>query len=96
MNFSPSMQASVTALLPFIRYDRTEYQNTSQLITSIAYSLGLFDNRISGAISQVLRKNRSVLGFPESSAKEQFRILIQDPLKSLPELANEGWFGCPH
>ncbi len=79
-------------LAAFIRYDRsprTEYQNTSQLITSIAYSLGLFDNRIGGAISQVLRKNRSVLGFPESSAKEQFRILIQDPLKSLPELANE-------
>ncbi|PBK88966.1 hypothetical protein ARMGADRAFT_1084071, partial [Armillaria gallica] len=77
-------------LAAFIRYDRTEYQNTSHLITSIAYSLGLFDNRISGAISQVLQKNQSVLGFPESSAKEQFRILIQDPLKSLPELANEG------
>ncbi|PBK88973.1 hypothetical protein ARMGADRAFT_347556 [Armillaria gallica] len=76
-------------LAAFIRYD-TEYQNTSHLITSIAHSLGLFDKRIGGAISRVLRKNRSVLGFPESSAKEQFRILIQDPLKSLPELANEG------
>ncbi|KAK0235215.1 hypothetical protein EDD85DRAFT_909895 [Armillaria nabsnona] len=80
-----------TRLAAFIHYDRTEYQNTSHLITSIAYSLGLFDKWIGGAISQVLRKNRSVLEFPESSAKEQFRILIQEPLKSLPELANEGY-----
>ncbi|PBK66175.1 hypothetical protein ARMSODRAFT_891031, partial [Armillaria solidipes] len=35
--------SSRSRLAAFIRYDRTEYPNSSELITSIAYSLGMFD-----------------------------------------------------
>ncbi|PBK98121.1 hypothetical protein ARMGADRAFT_900924, partial [Armillaria gallica] len=31
-------------LVVFIRYDHIQYSNASKLITSIAYSLGMFDD----------------------------------------------------
>ena len=39
-------------LAAFIRYDRTSYRDSSGLITSIAYSLGMFDQRIGNAITK--------------------------------------------
>lgn len=74
----------------FIRYDRTEYRDASHLITSIAYSLGMFDNRIGTPISAVIRRNRAVLSMPTSSANQQFRLLLQEPLESLRDLHDEG------
>ncbi|KAK0437165.1 hypothetical protein EV421DRAFT_2038335 [Armillaria borealis] len=74
----------------FIRYDHIAYRDTSHLITSIAYSLGMYDTRIGTTISTVLRRNRAVLSMAASSASDQFRILLQEPLESLQDLANEG------
>ncbi|KAK0442800.1 uncharacterized protein EV420DRAFT_1649549 [Desarmillaria tabescens] len=74
----------------FIRYDRIEYSDASHLITSIAYSLGMFDRRIGAVIFKVLQSNRHVLGLSADSAKEQFDLLLRRPLESLPDLALEG------
>ncbi|KAK0493869.1 hypothetical protein EDD18DRAFT_1107838 [Armillaria luteobubalina] len=71
----------------FIRYDRIVYSDASHSITRIAYSLGMYDTRIGTAISAVIRRNR---GVPAYSASEQFRLLLQEPLESLLELADEG------
>ncbi|SJL17821.1 uncharacterized protein ARMOST_21383 [Armillaria ostoyae] len=74
----------------FIRYDRLEYSNASHFITSMAYLLGMYDTRIGTAISSVIRRNRAVLSLGASSASEQFRLLLREPLESLPDLADEG------
>ncbi|KAK0215452.1 hypothetical protein IW262DRAFT_218758 [Armillaria fumosa] len=74
----------------FIRYDRIVYSDASHFITKIAYSLGMYDTRIGTTISAVIRRNRAVLSLPASSAREKFRLLLQEPLESLPDLANEG------
>ncbi|KAK0191802.1 hypothetical protein F5146DRAFT_1224444 [Armillaria mellea] len=74
----------------FTRYDRFEYSDASHFITSIAYSLGMYDTRIGTAISAVIRGNRAVLSLGASSASEQFRLLVREPLESLPDLADEG------
>ncbi|KAK0502045.1 hypothetical protein EDD18DRAFT_679791 [Armillaria luteobubalina] len=71
----------------FVRYDRVEYSDASHLIMSIAYSLGMSDNRIGAAISKVIGRNRAVLSMAPS---EQFRLLLKGPLESLRVLANEG------
>ncbi|KAK0215466.1 hypothetical protein IW262DRAFT_219188 [Armillaria fumosa] len=71
----------------FIRYDRIEYSEASCLIANIAYSLGMHDNRIGTAISEVICRNRAILSMPES---ELFRLLLQEPLERLLDLANEG------
>ncbi len=74
----------------FIRYDRIEYRNVSRYITSIAHSLGMYDTRIGTAISSVIRRNRAILSLGASSASEQFRLLLREPLESLQDLADEG------
>ncbi|KAK0209687.1 hypothetical protein IW262DRAFT_1468674 [Armillaria fumosa] len=79
-----------TRLGAFIRYDRLEYSDASHFITSIAYSLGMYDTRIGTAISEVIRRNRAVLSLGASSSSEQLRLLVREPLESLPELADEG------
>lgn len=71
----------------FIRYDRLEYTDSSSLITSIAYSLALFDGRIGRAIAQAVRKIGPVL---PPSPRDQFDRLLQEPLQSIPELFQEG------
>ncbi|KAK0241325.1 hypothetical protein EDD85DRAFT_395910 [Armillaria nabsnona] len=65
----------------FIRYDRIVYSDASRLIPSIAFSLGMFDRRIGAAISQVIKASRPVSRMPMTSAKEQFRLLLQEPLR---------------
>ncbi|PBK82580.1 hypothetical protein ARMGADRAFT_730706 [Armillaria gallica] len=74
----------------FMRYDRIEYRNVSRFITSIAYSLGMYDTRIGTAISAVIRRNRAILSLGTSSASEQFRLLLREPLESVQDLADEG------
>ncbi|KAK0458659.1 uncharacterized protein EV420DRAFT_369674 [Desarmillaria tabescens] len=71
----------------FIRYDRLEYTDSSKLITSIAYSLALFDGRIGRAISQAVHKIGPVL---PPSPRVQFDRLLREPLRSIPELLGEG------
>ncbi|KAK0458658.1 uncharacterized protein EV420DRAFT_369514 [Desarmillaria tabescens] len=71
----------------FIRYDRLEYTDSSKLITSIAYSLALFDGRIGRAISQAVHKIGPVL---PPSPRVQFDRLLREPLRSIPELLDEG------
>ncbi|PBK89102.1 hypothetical protein ARMGADRAFT_936723, partial [Armillaria gallica] len=77
-------------LATFIRYDRTSYRDSSGLITSIAYSLGMFDHRIGNAIAQALTASPAAAKFPASESCTQFRILVQDPLKMISELQDEG------
>ncbi len=64
----------------YIRYDRKIYTDLSQLVTTIAYSLCMFDNRIASAISEAVR----IRGWSLSSLETQdkFRILLQEPLAS--------------
>ncbi len=77
-------------LAAFIRYDRTSYRDSSGLITSIAYSLAMFDHRIGNAITQALTASPATARLPASESRTQFRILVQDPLETIPELQDEG------
>ncbi len=52
----------------FVRYDRTEYNQASHLIKSIAYSLGMFDRRIGNTVALAMQRNRSVTALSASSA----------------------------
>ncbi|KAG7440643.1 uncharacterized protein BT62DRAFT_574791 [Guyanagaster necrorhizus] len=70
----------------FIRYDRIESPDSSKLISSIAYFLGMSDDRIGTAISLVTHSSP----FLASSEKERFELLIEQPLQSVPVLADEG------
>ncbi|SJL09142.1 uncharacterized protein ARMOST_12518 [Armillaria ostoyae] len=81
---------SHSRLAAFIRYDRTEYRNSSGLITSIAYSLGMFDQRIGDAIAKALTESRAAVKMPASESRTQFRLLLQDPLEKIQELQNGG------
>ncbi len=82
--------SSRNRLAAFIRYDRTLYRNSSELITSIAYSLGMFDQRIGVAIAKALTASRAAIKMPASESRTQFRLLVQDPLERIPELQDEG------
>ncbi|KAK0475740.1 hypothetical protein IW261DRAFT_454887 [Armillaria novae-zelandiae] len=75
-------------LAAYIRYDRMEYSRASKLITSIAYSLGMFDDRIGMAISQVIKSSPMVVTMSDPSA--QFRLLLRNPLEGIPDLVKEG------
>ncbi|PBK59540.1 hypothetical protein ARMSODRAFT_775903 [Armillaria solidipes] len=77
-------------LAAFIRYDRTSYRDSSGLITSIAYSLAMFDHRIGNAIAQTLTASPAAAKLPASEARTQFRILVQNPLEEIQELQNGG------
>ncbi|SJL09139.1 uncharacterized protein ARMOST_12515 [Armillaria ostoyae] len=79
-----------SCLAAFIRYDRTSYRDSSGLITSIAYSLAMFDHRIGNAIAQALTASPAAAKFPASKSRTQFRILVQEPLEMIPELQDEG------
>lgn len=70
----------------FISYNYMESSDSSMLFTTIAYSLATFDNRIGEAILRALRSHETL----PSSAKEQFQLFIQQPLQSIPDLAEEG------
>ncbi|KAK0211846.1 hypothetical protein IW262DRAFT_336881 [Armillaria fumosa] len=74
-------------LAAFVRYDRLEYSKASKLITSIAYALGVFDDQIGMAISQVIQTSPLVATLPPS---EQFQLLLRNPLESLPDLSDGG------
>ncbi|KAK0440357.1 hypothetical protein EV421DRAFT_796917 [Armillaria borealis] len=73
-------------LAAFIRYDRTLYRNSLELIASIAYSLGLFDRRIGSAIAEALTAS-PITPFELCT---QFRLLLQQPLETIPKLQDEG------
>ncbi|PBK66601.1 hypothetical protein ARMSODRAFT_1086715 [Armillaria solidipes] len=74
-------------LAAFIRYDRIEYPTAGKLITSIAYALGMFDDRIGRAISLVVKTLPSVATLSPSL---QFQHLLRNPLESLPDLVDGG------
>ncbi len=77
-------------LAAFIRYDRTEYRNSSGLIMTIAYSLGTFDQRIGDAIAKALTTSHAAIKMPASESRTQFQLLVQEPLETIPELQDEG------
>ncbi len=81
---------SRSRLAAFIRYDRTLYRNSSELITSIAYSLGMFDQRIGEAIAKALRTSRATVKMAPSQSSTQLQLLVQKPLATIPELQDEG------
>ncbi|PBK87875.1 hypothetical protein ARMGADRAFT_1085207 [Armillaria gallica] len=73
----------------FIRYDRTEKSPDmliARLIPSIAFSLGQLDGRIGDALAKVLNDSPAVQNTP---APNQYKKLLYEPLKSMPELAQE-------
>ncbi|KAK0437751.1 uncharacterized protein EV420DRAFT_1342533 [Desarmillaria tabescens] len=82
--------SSRSRLAAFIRYDRTEYWDTSELITSIAYSMGMFDQRIGNAIAKALTASRAAVKMAASESRTQFRLLLQEPLQKIQELQDEG------
>ncbi|KAK0437895.1 hypothetical protein EV421DRAFT_1714777 [Armillaria borealis] len=82
--------SSRSRLAAFICYDRTLYRNSSELITSIAYSLGTFDQRVGSAIAKVLTASRVPIKIPASESRTQFWLLVQDPLEKIKELQDEG------
>ncbi len=77
-------------LAAFIRYDRTSYRDSSRLITSIAYSLAMFDHRIGNGIAQALTAFPAAAKLPASESRTQFRLLVQNPLEEIQELQNGG------
>ncbi|KAK0493882.1 hypothetical protein EDD18DRAFT_395875 [Armillaria luteobubalina] len=70
----------------FISYNYMETYGSSTLFTMIAYSLATFDSRIGEVVLRALRSHETL----PSSAKEQFQLFIQQPLQSIPDLAEEG------
>ncbi|KAK0204320.1 hypothetical protein DFS33DRAFT_878717 [Desarmillaria ectypa] len=72
-----------SALAAFIRYDRNTPSNTDKLIPTIAHSLCHLNPEIRTAISRVIKHNQSVVDMSPSSAKEQFKLLLQQPLTSI-------------
>ncbi|KAK0493883.1 hypothetical protein EDD18DRAFT_395880 [Armillaria luteobubalina] len=74
----------------FLRYDRNIPAESSSLISNIAYSLCKSSYGLGRAISQVIEEKPWVLRMPITSAKEQFRLLLQDPLRSIHGLADRG------
>ncbi|KAK0430626.1 hypothetical protein EV421DRAFT_247724 [Armillaria borealis] len=73
----------------FIRYDRTEKSPDmliARLIPSIAFSLGQLDGRIGHAIAKVLNDSP---GVRNTAAPNQYKKLLYEPLKSVPELVQE-------
>ncbi|PBK68563.1 hypothetical protein ARMSODRAFT_975958 [Armillaria solidipes] len=77
-------------LAAFIRYDRAVQSPDmliARLIPSIAFSLGRLDGRIGHAIAKVLKDSP---GVRNTSAPNQYKKLLYEPLKSVPELVQEG------
>ncbi|KAK0235092.1 hypothetical protein EDD85DRAFT_967501 [Armillaria nabsnona] len=81
----------------FIRYDRTLYSDSSELITSIAYSLGMFNRRIGDAIAKALEASPAAAGLPPSEPHEGPLVVIidgldeSDVLKELLEVLADGF-----
>ncbi|KAK0437746.1 uncharacterized protein EV420DRAFT_1769872 [Desarmillaria tabescens] len=82
--------SSRSRLAAFIRYDRTEYRDSSELITSIAYSLGMFDHRIGTIIAKALTASCAAVKMLASKSCTQFRLLLQEPLEAIQDLQDEG------
>ncbi|KAK0235059.1 hypothetical protein EDD85DRAFT_967481, partial [Armillaria nabsnona] len=80
---------SRSRLAAFIRYDRTLYQNSSELIMSIAYSLGMFNQCIGEAIAKALRTSCATVKMAPSQSSTQLQLLMQKPLVTILELQNE-------
>ncbi|KAK0229531.1 hypothetical protein EDD85DRAFT_850740 [Armillaria nabsnona] len=74
----------------FLRYDRNIPAESSGLIINIAYSLCKSSYDLRRAISQVIEEKPWVLKMSTTSAKEQFRLLLQEPLRSIHELTDRG------
>ncbi|KAK0235056.1 hypothetical protein EDD85DRAFT_938360 [Armillaria nabsnona] len=81
---------SRSRLAAFVRYDRTSYSNSSELIPSIAHSLGMFDKRIGNAIAEALTASGIAVEIAPSQLRTQFQLLLQEPLETIPELHDEG------
>ncbi len=77
----------------FIRYDRTlgspdrSDMSIAHLIPSIAFSLGEHDDRIAYAIAKVIHDSPGIQNTP---VETQYEKLLYEPLKSMPELVQEG------
>ncbi|KAK0437756.1 uncharacterized protein EV420DRAFT_1666914 [Desarmillaria tabescens] len=82
--------SSHSRLAAFIRYDRTKYRKLSELITSIAYSLGMFDQHIGTAIAKALTSSHAAVRMPASESCTQFQLLLQEPLEMTWDLQDEG------
>ncbi|KAK0440364.1 hypothetical protein EV421DRAFT_1962443 [Armillaria borealis] len=50
----------------------------------------MFDQRIGDAIAKALDTSPAAVSMPASEPRAQFRLLVQEPLETLPELQDEG------
>ncbi|KAK0439450.1 uncharacterized protein EV420DRAFT_1174949 [Desarmillaria tabescens] len=84
-------------LAAFIRYDRSTARSTTAdkliyttdtLIPTIAHSLCGMNPDIRAAIADVVKDNPSAAKMSPSSAEEQFRLLLQQPLTGIRGLEN--------
>ena len=71
----------------FIRFDRNEIYDASRVITTLAWCLASFDDRIGEVVMNVTKRYSDINTRPFS---EQFKKLILDPLLSLEILKQEG------
>ncbi|SJL11657.1 uncharacterized protein ARMOST_15063 [Armillaria ostoyae] len=78
------------SIAAFLRYDRNIPADSSSLIINIAYSLCKLSYDLRCTISQVIEEKPWVLKMSITSAKEQFRLLLQEPLQGIHGLANRG------
>lgn len=79
---------SQSRLGAYIRFDREKNNDPSEVVTTLAYQLGQFDDRIGSEISAVVKLNPRLAKHPELSYL--YRKLVIEPLRAVVGLANEG------
>jgi NACHT domain len=71
----------------FLRFDSEMMNDSSRVITTLAYRLAEFDDRIGDQISKVVKEKSDIAEWPLNS---QFQKLIVKPLELVKDLKNEG------
>jgi hypothetical protein len=71
----------------FVRFDSKTMKDSSHVITTLAYELAEFDDRIGDKISQAIKANPDIADW---LLDEQFQELIVKPLELVKDLKDEG------
>jgi hypothetical protein len=71
----------------FVRFDSKTMKDSSHVITTLAYKLAQFDDRIGDQISKVVKENPDIADWPLDS---QFQELIVKSLELVEDLKDEG------
>jgi hypothetical protein len=71
----------------FVRFDSEMMNDSSHVITTLAYKLAQFDDRIGDQVSKVVRENSDIADWPLDT---QFQELIVKSLELVDDLKDEG------